>query len=784
MGNKLISKEYDVLISSDCKIHTNELLLLELILMLCNIINLLKLRNFKLPMRSFMMKYVLVLGIFLICSCSSDTKTKHDKEVTNALFIAGNNRYEIEKVIDHYEKYLCDSLKLKAAYYLINQMKGHDAVTMNDDVPIDIKNSFEKLHSHINSTYYLNSDINSFDFVDTFNKVYNDYDYDPAFQKIDSFIRIQNNPINDGLTPQFNSAVSKIRELLVTNSINDSNENVTTEDLKNIHAEYLIDHIDNAFKLWKESPFTKRMNFKEFEQTLLPFRQNKEPIGDFSSLYRNLFYNILHSRDSSNLEEVVRRFTFYLYSVNIFKKDETQFGNAGLYDILQWESLKCGRRTQWSAKVLNSCGIPTAIDFTPSFINKVRGLHYWISVRDTLGEYHPFNPYWQLLNDTAYFKRTSKVYRLSYSVNENSPAILKQGSEWVPEIFSSPFINDVTEEYHSVVDITLPINEKSRDRQLGYLAIFNPKGWEIVSWGEIDKKQKTITFQNIPVNVVYFPVSWGSESFIPTHSPFFVSSDGRMKKVILDNGPKQDMLLTRKSPKRDKLIQRMLEMSGSSLQASNKEDFSDAVTLHTLSERDLSDMTVTAININEKRKFRYVRCIPEKGKMINIAIMEVYSKSQEGQEIKEGTQPYILSPTERLLNRNGSLSLINSKPLGSNVAIKNVSDGKMETYFVGYSVALDLGEKMEIDQIRIAPRNANNGIVKGNRYELKYYVNSTWVSAGIKIAMSNYLQYYSVPSNTIYWLRNLDRGKEELAFLYKNGRQIFINNDNISEIVQ
>ena len=58
---------------------------------------------------------------------------------------------------------------------------------------------------------------------------------------------------------------------------------------------------------------------------------------------------------------------------------------------------------------------------------------------------------------------------------------------------------------------------------------------------------------------------------------------------------------------------------------------------------------------------------------------------------------------------------------------------------------------------------------------LLYYQNNQWVEFKEVISEYNFLDIDSVPANTIYWLMNLDKGKEELPFFYRNGRQVFIN---------
>ena len=87
---------------------------------------------------------------------------------------------------------------------------------------------------------------------------------------------------------------------------------------------------------------------------------------------------------------------------------------------------------------------------------------------------------------------------------------------------------------------------------------------------------------------------------------------------------------------------------------------------------------------------------------------------------------------------------------------------------------MDLGVPLNLNRIRIAPRNAHNGIVPGDNYQLLYWSNG-WIQSETKQAGYNFIEFEKVPSNTLYWLRNLDYGKEEQPFFYRNGKQIFSN---------
>ena len=66
----------------------------------------------------------LTFGFIWLASCSF----KSESSLSTALDLAGNNRHEIQKVLDHY----CapgDSLKRRAAEYLIANMAGKYTVT-------------------------------------------------------------------------------------------------------------------------------------------------------------------------------------------------------------------------------------------------------------------------------------------------------------------------------------------------------------------------------------------------------------------------------------------------------------------------------------------------------------------------------------------------------------------------------------------------------------------------------------------------------------------------------
>ncbi len=67
-------------------------------------------------------RFIILFSVCFFFLISCDTK---DKKLRSALELAGDNKEELLKVIDHYQKEPADSLKLRAARFLVENMPGH-----------------------------------------------------------------------------------------------------------------------------------------------------------------------------------------------------------------------------------------------------------------------------------------------------------------------------------------------------------------------------------------------------------------------------------------------------------------------------------------------------------------------------------------------------------------------------------------------------------------------------------------------------------------------------------
>jgi hypothetical protein len=144
--------------------------------------------------------------------------TSYPEAIEEVLRQAGSNRAELEKVLKHYGKNPADSLKFRAAEFLIINMPGK------------------------HSAYY-------------------------------------DAPWNDvaAVGLRWTSSLDKQRVLDAYQLGNP----VIQEDLKYITSDYLINNIDLAFKVWRERPWGKHIPFGIFCEEILPYRIGTEPLENW-----------------------------------------------------------------------------------------------------------------------------------------------------------------------------------------------------------------------------------------------------------------------------------------------------------------------------------------------------------------------------------------------------------------------------------------------------------------------------------------------------------------------
>lgn len=637
--------------------------------------------------RAFLLFSFVFVHLLNLQSISPALKTAYKK--------AGKNKSELKAVIKHYSKHPADSLKKKAAVFLLTNLSE----------AFSIDGERIKIYSDTVKRYYK-------DGSELHKKLLLLRDY-PADEKL-------------------------------------------VGDIDVLTSEYLINNIDGAFNTWENCGWKKEISFSNFCEYILPYRIGNEPLESWrkeiikdSAL--NTFFNELNrfSDQKTAAQWFTKRYANYQ------KKFIVQWGsNATNIPDLPYSSLNllstgtCANLNQITLLAYRAAGFPTAIDFSPQFTN---GGHEWaaiitskgsipftISGNDSLGKYKP--------DDTT----PSKVYRKTFSVNNQSHLKLRGDCCFLPYVFNTSKLMDVTDAYVPTCNANIPSECKATTEKIAYLAVFKNLEWEPIAWGSIVKD--VACFPKTPMNTVFMPMLISQSKADYINYPFLINSDSIVQYLKPDFRKLQSLILYRKFPLRDNIKTYIKRMINGSFQASNSADFSDAVTLYTITENP--GVYRNEIALKSIEKYRYVRYLSYKYAKCNVAELEFF-------DAKTGT---VLSG-----------AIIGTKGLQP---LENAFDGNVLTYFdtdVSKDprwVGLDLGAPSCISKIAYTSRNDQNHIVIGDVYEL-FYWDGVWKTLGKKKATENLISFSNVPTNALFLLRNRSRGKEERIFTYENGAQIW-----------
>ena len=428
-----------------------------------------------------------------------------------------------------------------------------------------------------------------------------------------------------------------------------------------------------------------------------------------------------------------------------------------LYKVPFWcniPSNSCETRTTTALAILRSKGFPVSYDFIQQWATN-NNAHSWLSVLTDHnrripceGGHEPF------LASVRPGECKGKVYRRTYSANPDL-VLMNQHSSDIPPVFQDLFMKDVTDEYAATESPVFPVlsEKKESKEKYAYLTIFNGVDWTPIGFSRINSRKK-VTFEKVEKGAVYMPAYYIDGKIKPFNYPALLNERGRLEFLIPGKENTQSIFVKRKYPLIRKAFIAAQRLKGGMFQAANKEDFSDAKTLHTFDEYSVSGN----ILISDTTRYRYWRYFSPRPFRCNIAELIFYTV---GNKKLTGE---IIGSEERSSNPNYlRKAAFDLNPL-SYFASKTVRNGW---------VGLDLGEPKQVERIGYMIRNDGNNICVGDTYELFYWDIDGWHSIEKQIADDFELTFHNVPQNALLLLKNRSRGKDERIFLYRDSKQIW-----------
>ena len=492
--------------------------------------------------------------------------------------ILASYRFKYKNVISHYQRQ-GDSLKLQAAFFLIDNMEGH---------------------------------------------------FSPEGPSMDDFIK----------QVHTYTEFKGIRELAKAWKIAQEKGAIeNTPDSAIIDDNYLIDNIEQAFDVWEKTPWKKDVDFNMFCHYILPYRAKDEHLcRDWRKILYSRYYPII--KDVQDVKEafVLVRDTL-LKTVALSNSYCPYTYDVLTADYIK--RADCDQRCVLFLSVLRALGIPASIDVIPIWADySVRG-HSWISLvlrdgatytvyedekevkRHNVIDASRFKMRYHITpSDSCPFtvkntKTAAKVYRIGY---ERINSI----DSFAPRILSDPFAVDVSPEYGLQSKITI----KAKTQQKCYLCVFK-SGNNWVPIADATPINGEVTFHNIGQPVVYLVAVLNGKELKPLSEPFLVDEDGICKKFEADTSSRENITLHRKYPLYSYITDLWGYMKGGVFEASNKSDFSDAVELGKIERMPYGE---TFIKVERQERFRYLRYRSPANNRTAMAELSFYSLDSLGQK--------------------------------------------------------------------------------------------------------------------------------------------------------
>lgn len=631
-----------------------------------------------------------------------------------ALDIAGENRAELEKVLENYEQ---GSLRYKSAKFLIENMPDH----------IHLKSNL----------------------IDVFR---------------DSIPQTRDNKV-------INALWEKLADSLPDNS-------EYFQDVQTLNAEFLSKNIDKAFVAWDSAKWKNEINFDIFCKYILPYKVANEPILEWRTQLREEYLPLIDTvADLNTAFEIIYKKVMGqfrdLWVACPYPRDpvitsKAKIGNCfekAVFTVYVMRSLGIPSAVDFNLKWANYGNM--AHEWVVLVKNGGKTFYIFDEENPEAEEFgdidasvlsysYPYD------NENSLFvvdtlKKTAKVYRRTYE-RFDLPETLE--NESIVEVFNDTHILDVSGNYGKKYSITVSVKGNEKYSNIYLCTFTHGDSWHPIAITDI-KKNKAV-FENLESGIVYLPSYYNGKRMIALSNPIILNSDGSIKILDPDKELKISATLYRKYILMGQWIDRWSHFIGCRWEASEHSDFRDSIILQEITDIPFGNQI---IKIDTTQKFRYIRFVTpvedssKRYQVPNLSEISLFSKITKRNTIK--VNAVITAEGHRIDNPMRTVNLL--------------SDDKYLTgtyWRYPYTITIDFGTiEHALSEIHYYPVTDVN-FIQDHQYEL-FYFDKQWISLGKKRPETDFLIYENIPDNALLWLRDQTRGEEERIFTYENGRQVW-----------
>lgn len=494
-------------------------------------------------------------------------------------------RDKYSEVIKYYSKSSSDSLKLKAACFLIDNMDGH------------VSPEGEAMNVYVNRLSLLG----------------------------------KARGIRE-LSQEWNNAVRYGEVTLIPDS-------------SIISSEMLIDNIEESFHAWKNAPWADSISFSQFCHYILPYRcKNEHYNSRWRQLLREQYRSLL-----AGVTDMNQAFSMVRDSVMHRIELSNPYCPYTLDPLTcnTIQRAECDQRCVVLVSVLRALGIPAAIDVIPFWADYSSKGHSWVALIHANGDTYTvikdkdipktLNPIDASVFQTRYrineqdhcpyeikyAKTPSKVYRIDYR-RQNTYA------EEMPSPLNTPFVRDVSAWY----GLTNSVRFKTDTSAPVYLCTYVSS----IDWIPVaaaSPHDGYVCFENVGSGVVCVPMYISSEGKNALHEPVLVSKEGVIKSFQPSADELQTIMIDRKYPLCSYITDTWGYIRGGVFEGSNDSLFQKVDTLARIMTMPYG---MTEIPCESEEKYRFLRYRATSINRSSLAELQFYSQDSAGkEELLDGT---------------------------------------------------------------------------------------------------------------------------------------------------
>lgn len=519
--------------------------------------------------KRFRFLFMFLMGLLYLPGCGFLTP-KEEQYFESALVMAGENRSELEKVLNHYAD---NPERLQAAKWLISNMPFHHSKTGAE---------LEKYRRY----YEIAADqtLNPQTIKDSLDSIYG--------------------------TPD----LTKLKIVY---------------DIETLDSAYIVENIDAAFEARERWPWGKNVRWEDFLEFVLPYRLGDEPLTSWRRPIIEEYMDLIDSIASLPEAATPRIASDLLYKEWIWRKnfkwtsrlpDGPRIGPA----IVEWKTGACREKADGMCYLLRAAGLPASLHIAP-MRGDLNDTHSWGAVYDSDGS--PWLP--EEHTDSAYKSRVpaAKVLSETFSINRDVPYGNLNASLANPSLIN-PFVRDETEWYlhpdkRECFKIPLRQLDGIINGDTAYIALSSRMDWIPVGMGVA--KNDSLDFGYVGDRTVCVVGMMEDGKFTPKSFPFKTTKNTDNSLHFFASGETRPInIYSKYNLTVGDYTWRMVDAC---FEVSDSPDFAVVDTIYKIPE--CPKRLLTAVYPANDKKHRYVRYKGADKTSCNVAAINLYENSDD-----------------------------------------------------------------------------------------------------------------------------------------------------------